>query len=145
MRIVTSNYIKYKRLYVLCFRFGHFSRIYVNILFNELSFCLYSVNFQTSSTRKIVLKSPEKAPRLKFQKQYSNFRIENMNFQMFYSVVFIIFLAQCNAVRLGGKGNLRGLLTRASVLLPRQMKTLRKQLYMAQKQKHGRLALITNI
>ena len=44
-----------------------------------------------------------------------------MNFKMILTVVFVLFAQMVCAARLGGKGNMRGILTRFSGLSPRQM------------------------
>ena len=66
----------------------------------------------------------------------------NMNFKMIFTIIFLIVITSSSAARLGGKGNMRGMLTRASGLSSRQMILLRKQLYFAQKRKYGRFAWI---
>ena len=63
-----------------------------------------------------------------------------MNFKMIFTIIFLISITSSSAARLGGKGNMRGMLTRASGLSPQKMILLRKQLNFAQKRKYGRFA-----
>ena len=63
-----------------------------------------------------------------------------MNFKLIITAIFLLFITASSAARLGFKGNMRGLLTRASGLSPRQMMMLRKQLQLAQNRRYGRFA-----
>ena len=63
-----------------------------------------------------------------------------MNFKMILTIIFVFFAQTVCAAWLGGKGNMRGLLTRSSGLSPRQMILLRKQLHLIQQRKYGRFA-----
>ena len=63
-----------------------------------------------------------------------------MNFKMILTIIFLIFVTASAGARLGGRGNMRGLLTQSSGLSPRQMMMLRKKLYLVQKMKYGRFA-----
>ena len=63
-----------------------------------------------------------------------------MNFKMILTMILLICVTVSTAARLGGKGNMRGLLARSSGLSSRQMTILRNQLYLARKRKYGRFA-----
>ena len=65
-----------------------------------------------------------------------------MNFKMILTMILLICVTVSTAARLGGKGNMRGLLARSSGLSPRQMTMLRNQLHLARKRKYGRFAWI---
>ena len=59
---------------------------------------------------------------------------------MILTMIVLICVTVSTAARLGGKGNMRGLLARSSGLSPRQMTMLRNQLHLARKRKYGRFA-----
>ena len=63
-----------------------------------------------------------------------------MNIQIFLSIIFAIFITTSNVLRLGGKGNMRGIATKFSSLSPKQMKLFKKLLHQRQKRKYGRFA-----
>ena len=63
-----------------------------------------------------------------------------MNFKLILTIIFVLFAQMVCAARLGGKGNMRGILTRFSGLSPRQMILLREKMAEIQRRKYGRFA-----